>query len=202
MLNKTIRTALIGAAAAVFSLSAFADTVDYTFTGAGTGTVNGTAFDGTFTFTVVGNTANVTTSGDGFFRLFDLGGTFTDGTDTVTLSPTMTIVATASAGNPRINLFNATVDDGVGFQDSGFIGYELDAPFGPVSSGANSILLPTLGGGSFATNGGGSVAITGNTALTFSAELEAPSAVPEPPTFALVGAGMAAVGMLRRRFLS
>ena len=68
-------------------LSAHAGPITYTFTGVGTGTVDGIGFSGDFTFVFTGDTANVTPSG-GEFRQDGIGGTFSEGSFSGTLWPT------------------------------------------------------------------------------------------------------------------
>jgi hypothetical protein len=188
--------------AAVAALSAVhATPITYTFNGTGSGTADGTAFSGSFSFVFVGNTTAIDTSGAPFYRLSNLGGTFTEGAFTANLASTNTIVATADASTPRINFFNATFDNGLGFQDPSLTSYQLATSFGPVTVSApgtiTSFLTPTfnVAGDGFATSGG-LVEITGDTALTFQAAI---SAVPEPSTCAMMILGFAGLGFMAYR---
>jgi hypothetical protein len=187
--------------AAIAASAAQATPVTYTFDGTGSGTADGTAFSGSFSFVFVGDTTAIDTSGAPFYRLSSLGGTFTEGAFTANLTSTNTIVATADVTIPRINFFNATFDNGLGFQDPSLTGYQLATSFGPVTVSApgtlTSFLLPTFNsaGDGFATSGG-LVEITGDTSLTFQAAI---SGVPEPSTWAMMILGFFGVGFMAYR---
>ncbi|MFX8554469.1 hypothetical protein ABTM01_20350, partial [Acinetobacter baumannii] len=71
-----------------------------------------------------------------FYRLFNLGGTFTAGSFSATLTSNNVIVATADSTIPRINFFNSTVTAGLGFQDPALTGYDLMTSIGPVTVSA------------------------------------------------------------------
>ena len=177
--------------------------ITYTFTGTGSGTAGGAAFSGPFSFVFNADTANIDATGAPFYRLNGIGGTFTEGAFSATLTPTVTLVGTADTAIPRINFFNATFDNGLGMNDPSLASYTLDTSFGPLTvtapGSASSFLTPTFNasGDGFATSGG-LVEITDNTALTFTAVLQA-APVPEPAALGLLGAGCLALGAIRRR---
>jgi hypothetical protein len=110
---------LIRAAFAAFCLSlvlvgaAHATPITYTFTGIGSGTANGNAFTGNFSFVFTGDTVNIDPTAAPFYYLHNLGGTFTEGSYSATLSPTVTLVASADPTLDLINFFNATFDGGL-----------------------------------------------------------------------------------------
>jgi len=188
-----LAAALVGASFA----AAQAAPVTYIFSGEGSGTANGTAFTGAFTFTLNGDTGDVQPDAP-FFRLFNVGGTFTEGAFSATLDPSIIIVASA---NPidRINFFNNTVDNGLGLQDGALASYDLTSSIGPITVSNPAFLTPTFNalGHGFATSGG-LVEITENTSLTFTAIVRGAS-VPEPASLAILGAGLLALGFVGRR---
>ncbi|HVP83292.1 MAG TPA: PEP-CTERM sorting domain-containing protein [Rhizomicrobium sp.] len=194
---------------ALLAQPAAAVPVTYIFsgTGSGTGTDNVPSFqDDTFTFTITTDTSLIDTSGAPYYRLDNVSGTFTQGSFTGTLDATLHIVATADSSFPRINLFDAAADNGVGINDPSLSAYDLFSSFGPLtvsSATLTSYLIPTIPGDpssvpGFTFDGGGSIVITDNTSLTFTAIVRGTD-VPEPITLTLFAAGIAGIGAVRRR---
>lgn len=183
-------------------VAAQASPITYSFSGTGSGTITDstgaqtTFSDASFNFTFTGNTMNVQSDpihDPGYYRLFNVGGTFSEGTFTATLSPTVTLVSSAAPSLELINFFNHTFDNGLGGQNAGLDGYTLATAIGPL---ALNPLTPTLNGGSFAISGGGGIEMTSDRTLSFTAS------VPEPTTFALLGFGLLALAYQRRRVRS
>lgn len=167
--------------------AAQAAAIDYIFTGTGTGSLDGSAFDdAAFTVTMVSDTSTVT-SGGGEFRN-DVG--------------TMTFV---SGGLSDTILFPAVIENTA---SPGFMGFAQEAaPFpdesltAPIFQTYNMMtaLTSTSGGLSVAPatfeTAGGALAFTSITALSF----KATGGVPEASTWALMLAGFAGVGFLGYR---
>ena len=209
-LRAAFATAVVGLALAA---PAHAVPATYTFSGMASGILfdaTGAPSDFTdqlFTIVLSADTADITgdTPDDGFYRIANFGGSFSEGAFNDTLSPFVTVVVNANAsGTPPyedVNFFNATFDNGLGFDlVSALAGYNLSTSIGPLTvpsapyPGAN--LTPTFAGGTFALESGGAVEFTGNTSLTFTADVA--GAVPEPAPVMLLAAGFAALALARR----
>jgi hypothetical protein len=205
-LRKYLIGALVMVAATVLSAaSARADILTYTFSGDGTGDIiNGsttTAFNGDFTFTVTGNTASILPSGGEYF-LYDVGGTFTEGSFSATLDPTASLVVNPSfpAGEGAALLFNSDFSNGVTVYAAALAGYNLATPIGPiaVSSPNDPPTVNAINDGFGATNGD-VIEITGDSTLTFTVR-----GVPEPGTIGMLGMGLAGLiglALFRKRSL-
>jgi hypothetical protein len=178
--------ALAACAVPLHAGGASAAAIDYIFTGTGSGTFDGTAFDGDFTITMVADTSTVT-SGGGEFRN-DVG--------------TMTIVIGALSDTISAPLVLTNT------ADPGFAGFGQELPPFPSEDLTNAIFesynlmtaLPMTSGGlsvapaTFQT-GGGTVDFEAITALSF----QATGGVPEPSTWAMMLAGFAGLGFLGYR---
>jgi PEP-CTERM motif len=192
--RKLIRSVLVVTMTGMLSVvAAHASPMDYTFTGTGGGTINGTAFTGAFTFALEADTTNIIPSGTEFF-LTNVAGTFSEGGTTYTLGSGVDIVANPDLSFPRIAFFNSDFTNGLGINNSALAGYSLASAIGPITapnpSDPSDFLIPTLGGTTgFSIDGGvDKLILTANDSLTFTAA--PPSAVPEPSTLALFAVGM------------
>ncbi len=187
----------------------FASTMDYTFTGVGTGTVTGntntTFTDFTVTFSL--DTSDIVVPDTGYTRYNDVSGTFTEGSYTTTFVDA-TIVAN---GNPdtgmgafeTVFLFNSDFGSSIGINsDPALLNYSLANAIdtGVVSGGGVGSADDAAG---FSTTTGDQVDFTSLTSLEFVAA--APGAeVPEPSslpllTFGMVGIALATFRKLRTR---
>jgi hypothetical protein len=205
--SRLIRGALVAAVIGVLPIAAaHATPITYTFTGVGSGTANGVAFTDTdFTFVFTADTSNIDASGAPFFDLHGVGGTFTEGSYSATLAPTVTIVATEDASFPRINFFNADVTNGLGLNNSALATYDLSTSIGPITT-PPGFLTPTFpapgdpASSGFATLGDGAVIFTADESLVFTAALQTPPPpVPEPSSIVLMTAGVLGMGLIYRR---
>jgi hypothetical protein len=187
MRNWLVTCAALAAFGILVSASASeAAVIDYIFTGTGSGSLDGTDFDGGFTVTMVADTSTVT-SGGGEFRNAVGTMTFVSGALSDTILSPVVIENTASPG---------------------FMGFGQGLPPFPDESLTAAIFetynmmtaLPSTTGGlsvapaTFAT-AGGTLVFGSITALSFAAT----GGVPEASTWAMMLAGFAGLGLLAYR---
>jgi hypothetical protein len=172
----------------LFAGAAKAETIDYIFTGTGTGTLNGVSFSGTFTITDVADTAGITTGG-GEYRNTPTSSTFTSSAGSASLLDPLVIENTASPGfmgfSESVSPFN---DESL--TASVFETYALNTALSSTSGGLS------VAAATFPTSVG-NLDFTTITALSFQATI--PSAVPEPSAVALLGTVLLAFVAIRRR---
>jgi len=174
--------------------SADATTLDYIFTGTGTGTLGGTSFNGGFTVSLIGDTNDIV-----FTSQYNVPvtGTFSTGGATATFGGlSNTVISNTSPSIGFIGfgqVYSTPGGIGVGAEavfGTPFIGYDLSTIF-PETSADVSFAVQT-----FVTSLG-DLTFTSISSLSFQAV--AVGAVPLPATWAMMLGGLAAFGIAARR---
>lgn len=180
--------------------SAKADPISYTEQAVLSGELDGTTFtDATVTFTVTGDTSDITNPSPGIYKNEPLTGTVTVagvGSDTfssllevVLESPSTVGIALMSGG-----IVLTTSKTGA------FSGYQLGTSFGPINGGGlfNADFSYAMAAGTFMLDETSKEDRLGSAPSTFWADGPA-RRIPEPATLMLFGAGLSGFVALRRR---
>ena len=160
--------------------------IDYIFTGTGSGTLNGTAFNGSFTVTEVADTSGVSGPSGGEFTNDASSATFVAGALSATLTGTTNLVIDNTAAPGFIGFAQFPLISDESTINSAFETYDLKTAL-PLTIGAPSVAPATY------STSVGDLDFTSITALNFQAT------VPEPLTLSLFGAGLVGAAAMRRR---
>jgi hypothetical protein len=188
-----MRKSILCALAVVGALSAgtaAAMPIAYVFTGTGTGTLGGTAFDGSFTVTENADTSTVTSSSE--YLNVASSATFVSGSLSATLTGTENLVIDNPGGGGFIGFGqfpNVAVEAMTG---AAFETYDLTTAL-PLTTGGLSVAAATF------NTSAGDLSFASITALSFQAITGTQTSVPEPATLGMLGLGFAALGALGRR---
>jgi hypothetical protein len=212
---KSKIAALAIGAALVSGASANAATIDYIFTGLGTGTLGTTGFGGfpvapdvSFTFTIVGDTGAVTMgSASGPpdngnpFRNAGISATFVSGSLSANLSNMLVNLFNNNQGQtfPGVGFFQSPTfaGDVLGTASGGPLGsYDLTTAFAQIST-ASAGNFVSFGSTPFTTDAG-TLTFTHISQLTFEAIVPT-SQTPLPAALPLFASGLGVLGLLARR---
>ena len=198
MTKPTAQVVLLSAAfVLMFAVSAFADPILFTHTGTGSGSLDGSTFATTaFTISGIGDTTNRVSFGTGYYidltsatiEIVGVGNlTFVTGTRFF-VNNTTNLVGFSRAGIGGLDLFD-------GPTNSAFASWDMLTSIGPIS-GTGELFQWLLT--AIITDQGPLAFNLGTSASTFQATVGT-TAVPEPGSLVLLGAGLGALGIVLRK---
>jgi hypothetical protein len=185
-----LRGLLIGAALFALASPAYAVPITYTMTDTASGSLNGVAFsNSTIVLTETADTTNIT---ERFPGQFWNSGTMTlsvSGGALVTFTDQVALRSLHGGNFAWVDFIELTANDEILLdENNAFATYFSDTAIGPVT--ATSVLF---GGNTGFSTTGGTFILTSAALPTFTAT------IPEPASLAIFGAGLAVLGVMRRK---